>query len=776
VRLATTWSRRTARILIAVWRHGGRLGQLATAGGALGLAGLCAAVVVLGIGPAGGATALTGLPVPADQLQAINSAALSCPALTPPRLAAQIMAASAFDPQATTAEGGSGVAGLTDAAWHQWAPGPDAARSDVTANILALAHDDCDLSGLLRSAAVPGDVWQSAMAGFHSGLAAVTAARGIPAAAKDYVDTVAAYAQWYALRPEFGGPGTADPTGAPTSAPALTGSAPTGSMGQAVAVPDAMVADVVAAGQVCPTITPERVAAQLMAASAFNPNAISAAGTQGIAQFRPELWTRYAPAGASPWDASAAIRTLGVAMCDLVTQMSGLGGDPYPLALAAFNFGTEQVQQAGADRTRASLAGLLVNLAAYTGFYTADPRLNPAAPTTTTPPPTTPSSPGVAAAPVDPADGWQLTWSDEFAGATGAAPDSGKWGNNTGGDGWGNAERQYYTTGTSNAALDGAGHLAITARNDNASGLSCWYGACQYTSARLVTLGHFTQAYGRISARLKLPQGQGLWPSFIAFGDNIDSAGWPAAGEINVTSGHGNAPSSVQSGLAGPDYSSFVGDSLASGTFADAYHTFTADWYPDHISFFVDGHLFNSQYRAPTGSGWVFDHPFFLVLDLAVGGNQPGDPDASTTFPQQLSVDWVRVYRAGPPTGSVSGRIVGPGGKCVEPAGTVAGSAIQLDDCTGAANQNWTLGPDGTVRVLGLCLDVVAAGTANFTQTQLANCNGSAGQVWQAQTNQQLANRQSGRCLDATNQSTDNGTPLQIWDCWGTPNQLWTLP
>jgi beta-glucanase (GH16 family) len=747
-----------------VWRHGGRLGQLATGCLALCLAVLCAAVVSLGISPAADTTVLAGLPVPADQLPAINSAALSCPALTPPRLAAQIMAASAFDPRATTAEGGSGVAGLTDAAWKRWAPGPDAARGDVTANILALAHDDCDLSGLVRSATVPGDVWRSTMAAFHSGLSAVTAARGIPAGATDYVDTVAAYAQWYALRAEFGGPGTS-----PTTAPAVAGPTPAGSMGPAVAVPDADVADVVAAGQVCPTITAPRVAAQLMAASAFNPNAISAAGAQGIAQFRPEPWTRYAPAGASPWDPSAAIRTLGVAMCDLVTQVSGLGGDPYPLALAAFQFGADQVRQAGADRALASLSGLDTSVAGYTAFYSKDPRLNPGAEIK-------PPAASGPATPVDPADGWRLTWSDEFAGANGAAPDGGKWGHETGGDGWGNAEREYYTTGTANAALDGAGHLNITARTDNTSGLSCWYGACQYTSARLVTLGHFSQAYGRISARIKLPRGQGMWPSFLAFGDNIGSVGWPAAGEINVTSGHGNTPSSVESGLVGPGYSSFVGDSLSSGTFTDAYHTFTADWYPDHISFLVDGHLFNSQYRAPTGSGWVFDHPFFLVLDLAVGGTQPGDPDASTTFPAQLSVDWVRVYKSGPPSAAVTGRIVGYGGKCVEPAGAGAGSAIQLDDCTGAANQNWTFGPDGTVRVLGKCLDVVGGGTANSTKSQLATCNGSAGQVWQAQTNQQLANPQSGRCLDATDKFSANGTPLQLWDCWATPNQLWTLP
>jgi beta-glucanase (GH16 family) len=127
--------------------------------------------------------------------------------------------------------------------------------------------------------------------------------------------------------------------------------------------------------------------------------------------------------------------------------------------------------------------------------------------------------------------------------------------------------------------------------------------------------------------------------------------------------------------LIGPNYNRFATQSLSSGAFADGFHTFTADWYPDHISFFVDGRLFNSQYRAEAGSGWVFDHPFYLVLDVAVGGNQLGDPDEATIFPQQLPVDWVHVYRAGPPAASVSGRITGLGGKCVEAAGTVDGRA-----------------------------------------------------------------------------------------------------
>jgi serine/threonine protein kinase/beta-glucanase (GH16 family) len=244
------------------------------------------------------------------------------------------------------------------------------------------------------------------------------------------------------------------------------------------------------------------------------------------------------------------------------------------------------------------------------------------------------------------AGGWRLVWSDEFIGPAGGAPDASKWNHDIGGSGWGNSELEYYTDSTANAELDGHGHLVITARNAAGSGLSCWYGPCRYTSARLNTLGRFAFEYGRISARIEFPRGQGLWPSFWAIGADFGSVGWPQCGMIDILSDHRSTSDTVYSGLVGPGYNSLSSDSSSSGTFAGSYHTFTADWYPDHISFFVDGHLYATKYRSQAGADWVFDRPFSLVLDLAVGGNQPGAPNARTTFPQQMLVDWVRVYQA----------------------------------------------------------------------------------------------------------------------------------
>ncbi len=236
VRLATAWSQRMAQDLRNAWRYGGRIGRLTVAALALCLAVPLAAVAGLGLGLAAAepSTTLAGLPVPHDQMEAINKAALSCPMITAPRLAGQLMATSGFDPQASPGGGRSGVAGLTEAMWKQWAPEPTSVRSDVAANIMALAHAECDLVGQVRAAGIVGDLWHLALAAFHSGLQAVTSARGMPDAAAGFVDVVAAYAEWYAQRLEFGGPGTGtSATSASRSSTATTTALapPTASMG-----------------------------------------------------------------------------------------------------------------------------------------------------------------------------------------------------------------------------------------------------------------------------------------------------------------------------------------------------------------------------------------------------------------------------------------------------------------------------------------------------------------------------------------------------------------
>jgi beta-glucanase (GH16 family) len=375
------------------------------------------------------------------------------------------------------------------------------------------------------------------------------------------------------------------------------------------------------------------------------------------------------------------------------------------------------------------------------------------------------------------------TWSDDFNGPAGSAPDPSKWQLETGGSGWGNQELEYYTNSTRNAALDGNGNLVITARKENPAGYNCWYGSCQYTSARLNTSGRFTQAYGRFEARIKIPRGQGLWPAFWMLGDNIGSVGWPNSGEIDVMENVGKEPGTVHGSLHGPGYSGgnpLTGSYVLPGgrAFADDFHTFAVDWAPDSVAFSVDGVQYSRHVPAETnGNRWVFDHPFFMILNVAVGGTWPGSPDGSSAFPQQMVVDYVHVYGSAGGSGA-TGQITGIGGKCVDVAGanSANGTAVQLYDCNGTAAQRWTIGTDGTIRALGKCMDVSASSTANGAKVQLYDCNGTGAQQWRATAAHDLVNPQANKCLDAAGVSSANGTRLQLWDCTGGVNQKWTVP
>ncbi len=327
-------------------------------------------------------------------------------------------------------------------------------------------------------------------------------------------------------------------------------------------------------------------------------------------------------------------------------------------------------------------------------------------------------------------------FSDTFDGSAGSAVDSSKWQIETG-DNVNNHERQYYTSGNKNAALDGQGHLVITARRENPANYQCWYGTCQYTSARLNTSGKFTAQYGHVEARMKIPRGQGMWPAFWMLGNDIGQVGWPNSGEIDVMENVGFEPSTVHGTIHGPGYSGSggigAGYSLPNGqAFADAFHTFAVDWAPDSITWSVDGNVY--QRRTPAdlgGKAWAFNKPFFLILNLAVGGYWPGDPDGSTAFPQQLVVDSVTVTTSNT-SGGTGSPITGLAGKCVDVAGAnpANGTAVQLYDCNGTTAQKWTVGSDGTVRALGKCLDVVGNGTADGSKVQLWDCTGGPNQKW----------------------------------------------
>lgn len=246
--------------------------------------------------------------------------------------------------------------------------------------------------------------------------------------------------------------------------------------------------------------------------------------------------------------------------------------------------------------------------------------------------------------PARPTGTWQLVWSDEFDGAAGTLPDPAKWSFDVGGGGWGNAQLEYDTGRPTNASLDGTGNLAIVARKEA-------YQGRDYTSARLKTAGLLSRAYGKFEARIQLPHGQGIWPAFWLLGSDFATAGWPACGEIDVMEYRGQFRSETASTVHGPGYSGANGIgsvySLSGATFDAGFHVFAVEWDPDWLVFSVDGHEFHTvtPLSLADPNDWVFDQPFFIILNLAVGGHYVGSPNAGTTFPQTMLVDYVRVYQ-----------------------------------------------------------------------------------------------------------------------------------
>lgn len=236
-----------------------------------------------------------------------------------------------------------------------------------------------------------------------------------------------------------------------------------------------------------------------------------------------------------------------------------------------------------------------------------------------------------------------MVWDDEFNGSNGSIPDPTKWNYSVGGNFGGGAELQYYTDRAANAYLAN-GNLVIKAMQENYLGKS-------YTSARLNTLGKFTQQYGRFEARIKIPGGQGIWPAFWMVGANINQVGWPACGEIDIME-HINHDIPVVETLHMPNQTGAdapIGNNYTLPGNADPtadYHLYAAEWEPDVIRFYVDGTLTHSITRdmLASTSQWVFDHPFYLILNTAVGGTWPGYPDSTTVFPVYMYVDYVRVY------------------------------------------------------------------------------------------------------------------------------------
>ncbi|HEY3412095.1 MAG TPA: family 16 glycosylhydrolase [Armatimonadota bacterium] len=254
-----------------------------------------------------------------------------------------------------------------------------------------------------------------------------------------------------------------------------------------------------------------------------------------------------------------------------------------------------------------------------------------------------------------PPAGYTLSWAEEFNGAVGSKPDATRWNYDLGGGGWGNSELETYVSDATHAQIvddPAAGDsraLQIQATKD-AQG--------NYTSARLLTKGKVSAQYGYIEGRIKIPYGQGVWPAFWMLGTDIGTVGWPSCGEIDIMENIGNERSTVHGTIHGPGYSG--GSSLGAPytlpnglQFKDAYHTFAVWWRPDAITWDVDGITYETRTKAaiPSGATWAFNKPFFLLLNLAIGGQWPGYPDATTVFPQNLRVDYIRVYTHNPPFG-----------------------------------------------------------------------------------------------------------------------------
>jgi beta-glucanase (GH16 family) len=234
---------------------------------------------------------------------------------------------------------------------------------------------------------------------------------------------------------------------------------------------------------------------------------------------------------------------------------------------------------------------------------------------------------------------WELVWSDDFNGTSGSSPDGSKWSFDIGGGGWGNSELQSYTSDANNVKLDGNGKLVITAINTGSA----------FTSGRIKTKGKFAQAYGRFEASIKTPAGPGLWPAFWMLGANIDTKPWPQCGEIDIMEQRGQQPSVTHGSVHGPGYSGGNAITkpygLQNGRFDTDYHIYAVEWGENYIDFFVDNFLYQRITPDDVTGEWVYNQPFYILLNVAVGGNFVGFPTAGTPFPQSMYVDYVRVYK-----------------------------------------------------------------------------------------------------------------------------------
>jgi beta-glucanase (GH16 family) len=233
-----------------------------------------------------------------------------------------------------------------------------------------------------------------------------------------------------------------------------------------------------------------------------------------------------------------------------------------------------------------------------------------------------------------------MVWHDEFEGPE---LDLSNWTFDIGGNGWGNQEWQAYTNRPENVRIE-EGMLVIEAREEPE-----FVRGREYSSARIKTQGLHAWQYGRIEARIKLPYGQGIWPAFWMLGEDLYKIGWPAAGEIDILEFIGREPDHIYATVHAPGYSGGdgVGGNLTvpAESLRNDFHVYAIEWEENEIRWYFDGREYFKRTSADVPDAWIFDHPFFLILNLAVGGRWPGYPDDTTVFPQFLYVDYVRVYQ-----------------------------------------------------------------------------------------------------------------------------------
>ncbi len=314
--------------------------------------------------------------------------------------------------------------------------------------------------------------------------------------------------------------------------------------------------------------------------------------------------------------------------------------------------------------------------------------------------------------------GWTLVWSDEFNGAAGSAPNPANWNFDLGGGGWGNGEAETYTNSPNNVFQDGKGNLVIRAIKD-AQG--------NYTSARLQTgapgastsTTDLSWQYGLIQARIKIPYGKGVWPAFWMLGENISKVGWPTCGELDIMENFGTYHNNfnINNGTPhGPGFTNVASLSVPytlpfGETVYNDYHVYAIQWSQDSITWLVDGHAYSTVTPAslPAGSTWPFNAPAFILLNLAIGGPTTflGMPDSTVTFPEDMLVDWVRVYQ--PAAAAASTPIITPGSVvngasylgAISPGSLAAVYGTNLADAVHTVS-----GPDFPTNVAGVTVTV----------------------------------------------------------------------